>query len=197
MCENRWPSGGRSPSWLWWEEKSTNSRLAAKEVAAAWVRRADQRETKAALVAAWRERGLDRARALASMQLACHRAFDGALVQLDLLVSFSRMILVRSWCDGCISVGLDHRHVHCIVGFMSRKPRQRSMTKRMRNWMPRLDSSDQLSNFQNFARTSLPSVQNDGNSVLENILVDATIATGHCQIRTLQFRVSPLLCQLR
>ena len=42
MCERRWPSGGRSPSWLWWGERSSNSRLAAKEVAAAWVRRADQ-----------------------------------------------------------------------------------------------------------------------------------------------------------
>ena len=45
MCERRWPSGGRSPSWLWWGERSSNSRMAAKEVAAAWVRRADQRET--------------------------------------------------------------------------------------------------------------------------------------------------------
>ena len=36
-------------------EKSSNSRLAAKEVAAAWVRRAGHRETRAALVAAWRE----------------------------------------------------------------------------------------------------------------------------------------------
>ena len=41
--------------------------LATKTVAAAWVRRADQRETRAALVAAWREGGLDRARAVASM----------------------------------------------------------------------------------------------------------------------------------
>ena len=50
-------------------ERSSKSRLAAKEVAAAWVRRADQRETRAALVAAWRDGGLDRARALASMQM--------------------------------------------------------------------------------------------------------------------------------
>ena len=35
VCERRWPSGGRSPSWLWWGEKSSKSRLAAKEVAAA------------------------------------------------------------------------------------------------------------------------------------------------------------------
>ena len=69
MCERRWPSGGRSPSWLWWGDRSSKNRLAAKEVAAAWVRRADQRETRAALVAAWREGGLDRARALASMQM--------------------------------------------------------------------------------------------------------------------------------
>ena len=44
-----------------------------RKVAAAWVRRPDQRETRvalrAALVAAWREGGLDRVRALASMQM--------------------------------------------------------------------------------------------------------------------------------
>ena len=127
----------------------------------------------------------------------CHRSFDGALVQLDFVVSSSRMTLIRSWCDHCISVGLDHRCVHCIVAFMSRKPRQRSMTKRMRNWMPRLDSSDQTSEFQNFVRASLTSTQNHGNIALENILVDAAVATGHSQVRTLQFRVSPFLRQLR
>ena len=36
-------------------ERTSNSRLAAKEVAAAWVGRANQQETRAALVAAWRE----------------------------------------------------------------------------------------------------------------------------------------------
>ena len=127
----------------------------------------------------------------------CHRSFDGALVQLDFVVSSSRMTLIRSWCDHCISVGLDHRCVHCIVAFMSRKPEQRSMAKRMRNWMPRLDSSDQPSEFQNFVRASLTSTQNHGNIALENILVDAAVATGHSQVRTLQFRASPLLRQLR
>ena len=56
----------------------------------------------------------------------CHRCFDGALVQLDFVVNASRMPLVRSWCDHCIFVGVDHRCVHCIVAFMSRKLRQRS-----------------------------------------------------------------------
>ena len=79
---------------------------------------------------------------------------------------------------------------------MSRKPRQRSMTKRMRNWMPRLDSSDQPSEFQNFVPASLTSTQNHGNIALENILVDAAVATGHSQVRTLQFRVWQFFCQL-
>ena len=107
------------------------------------------------------------------------------------------MTLVRGWCDHCISVGLDHRGVHCIVAFTSRKPPQRSMTERMRNWMPRLDSADQPSEFQNFVRTSLTSVRNHGSIALGDILVHAAIATGHSQVRTLQFRVSPLLRQFR
>ena len=43
--------------------------LAAKEVAAAWVRRADQRDTRADVVAAWRDGGLDLALALASIRM--------------------------------------------------------------------------------------------------------------------------------
>ena len=126
----------------------------------------------------------------------CHRSFDGALVQLDFVVSSSRMTLVRSWCDYCIFIGLEHRCVHCIVTFVSRKPPQRSIVKRMRNWLPRLDSNDQPSEFQNFVRPSLTSVQDHGSIVLENILVDAAIVTGH-SVQRLQFRVSPLLRQLR
>ena len=109
----------------------------------------------------------------------CHRSFDGALVQLDFVVSSSRMTLVRSWCDYYFSIGLDHRCVHCIVTFVPRKPPQRSIVKRMRNWMPRLDSNDQPSEFQNYVRASLTSVQDHGSIALENILVDAAIVTGH------------------
>ena len=54
----------------------------------------------------------------------CHRSFDGALVRLDFVLSCSRMTLVRSWCDHCMSVGLDLRCVHCILAFMSRRLRQ-------------------------------------------------------------------------
>ena len=69
MRERRWPRGGRSPSRLWCGERSSNNKLAAKEVAAAWVRRADQRDTRADVVAAWRDGGLDLALALASIRM--------------------------------------------------------------------------------------------------------------------------------
>ena len=42
---------------LWWVERSLNKRAAAKEEAAAWVRRADQRDTRADAVAARRDGG--------------------------------------------------------------------------------------------------------------------------------------------
>ena len=130
----------------------------------------------------------------------CRRSFDGALVQLDFVVSSSRMTLIRSWCNHCIyfcwsgpSMCSQHRCLHVT------EPRQRSMTKRMRNWMPRLDSSNQPSEFQNFVPASLTSTQNYGNIALENILVDAAVATGYSQVRTrtLQFRVSPFFRQVR
>lgn len=52
-------------------EGSSNNRLAAKEVAAAWVGRAGQRDTRAALVAAWSQEELDRA-------LVKRRRMDGS-----------------------------------------------------------------------------------------------------------------------
>ena len=48
----RWPRAGRSSSKLWWGERSSHNRLAAKDVAAAWVRRADHLDTRAARVGA-------------------------------------------------------------------------------------------------------------------------------------------------
>ena len=65
-----WPRGGRSPSRLWWVERSSNKRAAAKEEAAAWVRRADQRDTRADAVAARRDGGVDLALAWASADKA-------------------------------------------------------------------------------------------------------------------------------
>ena len=59
MRERPEPRGGKFPSSLCWRDRSTNTRQAAKEVAAAWVRRAEQRSTKAEAVAAWSEGGLD------------------------------------------------------------------------------------------------------------------------------------------
>ena len=50
-------------------ERSSNRRLAAKEEGAAWVKRADQRDTRADVVAARRAGGLDLARAWASMRI--------------------------------------------------------------------------------------------------------------------------------
>jgi len=52
-------------------------------------------------------------------------------------------------------------------------------------------------NFKTFISSSLISAQNHGNIALENISVDASVATGHSPVRTLQFRASPLLRQLR
>ena len=92
--------------------------------------------------------------------------------------------LVRSWCDYSMSVGLDCRCVLCIVTFMSRIPPQRSMTKRMRNWMPRANNSDQPLELPNFVFTSLSSVQNQRSFALENIRVDAANATGHFPAQT-------------
>ena len=69
LSERSWPRGGRSPSRLCWGETSSNRRLAAKEEAATWVRRAHRRDTKAHVVAARKDGGLELARVSASMRM--------------------------------------------------------------------------------------------------------------------------------
>ena len=53
VWERRSPKGGRSPSRLWWGVRSSNKRMAVKEVAAAWIKRADHRESKTETVPIW------------------------------------------------------------------------------------------------------------------------------------------------
>ena len=53
VLERRSPKGARSPSRLWWGVRSSNKRMAVKEVAAAWIKRADHRESKTETVPIW------------------------------------------------------------------------------------------------------------------------------------------------
>ena len=115
----------------------------------------------------------------------CRRSFDGALVQLDFVVSSSRMTLIRSWCDHCIyfcwsgpSMCSLHRCLHVT------EPRQRSMTKRMRNWMPRLDSSNQPSEFQNFVPASLTSCYWILSSTNTNIAISSFAISSSISVTT-------------
>ena len=46
VSERRWRRDAKFPSKWWWKNKISNKMLASKELAAAWARRADQRDTK-------------------------------------------------------------------------------------------------------------------------------------------------------
>ena len=64
MWERSWPRGGTCPWKLSWKKRSPNKRLAPKAVGVAWVGKAEQRNNRAEVVAAWSEAGLEPARGL-------------------------------------------------------------------------------------------------------------------------------------
>ena len=45
----------------------------------------------------------------------CARSLDGALVQIDFVLADTRFLLMQSWNDFSLPIGLDHRAVHCEV----------------------------------------------------------------------------------
>ena len=49
----------------------------------------------------------------------CCRTFDSSLVQIDFIFPSPKLIIMDSWYDFSIPIGLDHRCVHCVLQLAS------------------------------------------------------------------------------
>ena len=114
----------------------------------------------------------------------CRRSMDGALVQMDFILSSSHFHIVATSCDFSFPIGLDHRSVHCTLKIMVRKgvffqPRRRSNFK---SWRPLLDQHGTPAVYQHCIRRLFTLNPVSSASSLEKILHTAASRHG-CSTR--------------
>ena len=73
----------------------------------------------------------------------CARSLDGALVQIDFILADTRFLLMQSWNDFSLPIGLDHRSVHCEVKCNSNCLSQKPLWSTLKRWKPHLNHCQQ------------------------------------------------------
>ena len=125
-----------------------------------------------------RMRGMDHLRG----SWTCRRSMDGALVQLDFILSSPHFHCVATSCDFSFPIGLDHRSVHCTLKIMVGKGIQLRRRSNFKGWRPTLDQHDNPTVYQHCIRRLLilnPICSADS---LEKILTTAASRHG-CSMR--------------
>ena len=86
---------------------------------------------------------------LADDNWTCKRALDGTLVQIDFVLSDSRMFVDNVWNDDMVAVGVDHRCVHCVLRFPGWHVRREAHNKSLKSWVPFLNAAGEPSLYRN------------------------------------------------
>ena len=127
----------------------------------------------------------------------CCRTFDSSLVQIDFIFTSPKLIIMDSWCDFCIPIGLDHRCVHCVLQLVSPPKKWKQQKWSFKFWQPTLNDNGLPDAFQekirSLIRSSNPSTFHD----LEVMLTQAGIQHGKIERPAMPFRPSLHLRQLR
>jgi len=82
---------------------------------------------------------------LADDNWTCKRALDGVLVQINFVLSDSRMFVDNVWNDVMVAVGVDHRCAHYVLKFRGRHMRRDARNKSLKSWVPFLDAAGEPS----------------------------------------------------
>ena len=134
---------------------------------------------------------------LADDNWTCKRALHGALVQIDFVLSDSRMFVVNVWNDDMVAVGVDHRCVHCVLRFPGRHVRREARNKSLKSWVPFLDAAGEPSLYRNALDTHFALVDNPSCGEIENALLVAGNLGGKPSRRRIKFKPSCHLQSLR
>jgi len=128
----------------------------------------------------------------------CRRALDGCVTQLDYIFTDSSGRPLRTWCDHCIGVGLDHRCVHSVVEFVLRGGRKKEIVKKnFKGWRPKLDVNGDPAAYHSVLRDRLQRSGTDNFGQLESAMAAAGKKTGRAQKKQVRFTPSPDLVALR
>ena len=127
----------------------------------------------------------------------CARSLDGALVQIDFILADTRFLLMQSWNDFSLPIGLDHRSVHCEVKCNSNCLSQKPVWSTLKGWKPHLNHCQQPGQYHELLcryRRRNPSITFDN---LERALLHAGLRGGNTRRDILQFHPAPELQSLR
>ena len=69
----------------------------------------------------------------------CKRTADNVLVQLDYIIGMPAFVMVSTWNDYELPIGLDHRCVHCIPTVLETTQGVQHRRPGLKHWMPTLD----------------------------------------------------------
>ena len=116
---------------------------------------------------------------------------------LDYILSDARACVESVWHDQLIPIGLDHRCVHCVLPWGGVKPHLRNIRLNLKNWTPILDVDGTASLFQNCVREMLQRTSHLSCEVLENCLLESGQQYGISGVKTVAFKPSPALRDLR
>ena len=78
----------------------------------------------------------------------CCRTFDSSLVQIDFIFTTPKLIIMDSWCDFSIPIGLDHRCVHCVFQLVSPSRKRKQQKWNFKFWQPTLNDNGLPAAFQ-------------------------------------------------
>ena len=127
----------------------------------------------------------------------CCRTFDSSLVQIDFIFTSPKLIIMDSWCDFSIPIGLDHRCVHCVLQLVSPPKKRKQQKWNFKFWQPTLNDNGRPAAFQENIRSLIRSSSPSTFHELEVVLTQAGIQHGKIDRPGMPFRPSMHLRQLR
>ena len=127
----------------------------------------------------------------------CRRLSDGMFVQIDFILSDVRISVESNWNDFMISLGIDHRCVHCRLALRTRRRRKQLQQHGMKHWKPHMDEEGQPSMFHEAVTKSMAGRTMRNFNDFENVLVSAGRAGGTCVRKRHKFKESRELHTLR
>ena len=124
----------------------------------------------------------------------CARSLDGALVQIDFLLADTRVVLLQTWNDFSLPIGLNHRSVHCEVRCISNCSPRKCVKTTLKGWKPQFNHYQQPGQYHELLcrhRVRNPCITFDN---LETALLHAGLRGGQTCRDILRFHPSPGSC---
>ena len=126
----------------------------------------------------------------------CKRTANNVLVQLDYIIGMPAFVMMSTWNDYELPIGLDHRCVHCILTLLDTTQGVQHRKHGLKHWMPNLDCHGEPQVFQDKLRAFFNGLPFTCSS-FEAGLLKAGEQGGTCTKRCVAFKSSQGLIEKR